>query len=362
MTNQRPPVAFSLLALTIVVLAAATTYSTWKWRQSETALALSETNAELLSNVNDFLVRELPGRADPFNIADRDTKLLTVLNRSARRVEKRFRDNPIAEAEARFHIGRGFYRIGVYESALVQFEESLKIRQRELGDDHTDTWQATLRVGNAKHKLGEHEEAVRIFDRVIGTYKSGHNPETANLLEAMMLKAGSLAELDRLHEAEEAAKEYLNASYNDKDLNTYLGMEQLAKVHFARKQYEACEDIIRQRMNMSSDEKYLINASNILGLSQMARGDAKSASQTFEKLLAIVEDELGDEHTRTLECAANYAQAQIESGETGNAKKVLDIYLPISTKIRGPAHEKTEFMRELRDRLMQKSGNEPKSH
>src|SRR5208337_1744188 len=67
----------------------------------------------------------------------RDTKLLReILDRTAERVGRDFKDQPAVEAQLRTTLGGVYQQLGEYEMAESMFREALAIQRKLLGDDN----------------------------------------------------------------------------------------------------------------------------------------------------------------------------------------------------------------------------------
>jgi hypothetical protein len=70
------------------------------------------TEAAIARAVNDFLNYDLLAQATPFNDADREVKLRTVVERAAAKIDGRFRDQPLVEAAIRQTLGNVYNSLG----------------------------------------------------------------------------------------------------------------------------------------------------------------------------------------------------------------------------------------------------------
>lgn len=353
---KRRPAISALVLLLFVSLIAGTALTTWKWREATKALAIAQQEAKSREGINEFFIKDLLGQAIPNNQPDPEIKLRTVLHRGAQNVHQRFKDDPKTEADVRFQIGRVLYELTEYDDALKHYREAYKIRKSLFGEIHCETMQVLFRVGKAEKQLGNHEVAIECLDRVIDYYHNDQSPESANLLDAMIIKSSLLCHLGQYAEAEKVAREFIGFARDDADLDLKNGMERLAQSLYFQKKYVACEAVLASRMELSSKSSRMMSARNLLALSQLARGEIDTARETFGELFRIHEKEYGKKHGWTMIAAKNYADSLQKSGQFEQALEILDEYLPISQRVRGVTHRRTISIENLYAKVQSKMG------
>lgn len=354
---KRRPITSSLAALLLTSLVIGAALTTWKWREATNALAKANQESRSRLGMNQFLIEDLLNSANPNNQPDPNVQLITVLRRASKNVDERFVDDPLTESEIRFQMGRVFYSLSKYDEALEHFQESYRIRNELLGDDDPDTMQVFYRIGKAQKQLGKHEVAIAIFDRLVEQHLRNPLPETEHLLDAMMMKAGSLSKLDRNVEAEKLAREHVAIARENTQLDLKNGLERLAKTLCNQGKYLECESVIEERIALSDSSSRTLTARNVLAISLMARGENEQAKQILHELFEILEDEYGKEHEFTLSTVTLYAEALAETGEEETAVRILNKYIPISKQARGVISRRTISMKKLLAEIILKSDN-----
>ena len=73
-----------------------------------------------------------------------------------------------------YHIGMKLEDEGEYESAIVEYRKSLKIRESMLGMNHPDTCNAYKRIGDSLRNLGNADEALQEYRKVVSVHESLH--------------------------------------------------------------------------------------------------------------------------------------------------------------------------------------------
>ena len=354
---KRRPIISSLAALLLASLVLGASLTTWKWKEATNALAEARKESRSRLGMNNFLIEDLLNNANPNNQPDPNVQLITVLRRASENVDERFEDDPLTESEIRFQMGRVFYGLSKYDEALEHYQESHRIRSELLGDDDPETMQVLFRVGKAQKQLDNHEIAIPIFERVIDFHTNNPRPETENLLEAMMMKSGSLSNIHRNAEAEQIARDYVAIAKENTNLDLKNGLERLASTLYNQGKHLECESIIEERIALSDASSRTMSARNILALSLMARGETEKAKQMFQDLFLILEAEFGKEHDWTMTCAKEYANTLFKTGQFEESISILNEYLPISKRVRGLTSRKTISMKKLLAEIMLESGD-----
>src|SRR6185369_4828965 len=89
--------------------------------------------------INEFLNKDLLAQASPDRQPDRDIKLRSILDRTAKQIPGRFPDQPLVEAAIRRTVGVAYTDLGEYAAAEPHLERALALYRRERGDEHPDT-------------------------------------------------------------------------------------------------------------------------------------------------------------------------------------------------------------------------------
>ena len=181
--NRRVLVSTSLLALVMLV---GTTVSVYQAIRATNAEQLAETRLgeverqrdaaraaeqkaeqaqQQAESVTRYLVSAFRG-PDP----EQDGRTITVaeiLDRTVKELAGQFTDQPLAKARLLIALGEAYRGLGLYREAEGLFQESLEIRQRELGRDDVDTLESRNLLGLARLDAGRHTDAVAILEEVL---------------------------------------------------------------------------------------------------------------------------------------------------------------------------------------------------
>jgi non-specific serine/threonine protein kinase/serine/threonine-protein kinase len=148
-------------ATALVLLVAGAAVSTWQ--------AVRATRAERdAAAISAFLQNDLLGQADLSNQPgegsgrDPDLKVRTLLDRAARTVEGKFKDQPRTVAAIRLTLGKAYRGLGNYAEAQRQLERSVELYTDELGANHPDTLASKSSLAYLYGAQAKHDQAERL--------------------------------------------------------------------------------------------------------------------------------------------------------------------------------------------------------
>jgi non-specific serine/threonine protein kinase/serine/threonine-protein kinase len=103
---------------------------------------------------------------DPWTMG-RDVTMRQKLDEMARDLEKRFRDQPIVEAQLRHSIGRTYAGLSHFDPAGEHLAAAARVRQRELGPLHEDTMSSMRELGETRIHQARWDEAEELFTELV---------------------------------------------------------------------------------------------------------------------------------------------------------------------------------------------------
>ncbi|MEW6160760.1 MAG: protein kinase, partial [Verrucomicrobiota bacterium] len=165
----------------------------------------AEIQAEIAEAVNKFLNEDLLEQADPWNEPDPEVKLRTVVDRAARSIEGKFKEQPLVEAAIRLTLS-GIYRsLDDGEAARRHGNRAREIYERELGKEHPLTLKALLGlvgdlIQGAQTDHAKADEASALAEEVHSIANRMLGPEHAITLDALRKRAAALGESFRFKE------------------------------------------------------------------------------------------------------------------------------------------------------------------
>ena len=195
-----------MAAIIAVVLVLATTISTWQAvrakraerqfarerDQAQTEKYRADQQAAIAQAVNRFLNEDVLGQANPYaqaNLkmpADPDLKVRDALDRAARRIAGRFKDQPLVEAATREQIGDAYLGLGQDAAAEEQFQFALRLRQQVLGEQHPDSLRTLHRLALASRR----GRGVELLSQVLETQRKVLGEQNRDTLDTMADLAG----------------------------------------------------------------------------------------------------------------------------------------------------------------------------
>lgn len=283
-------------------------------------LALAEANDQVIAAekiateerdmavaINDFIIDDLLGKAFPTEEPNRDIKLREVVDRAAARIDGRFVDQPIVEAEIRHSIGRIYRDLTELDPAEVQLERALEIRNERLGSRHPDTLAC-------RHNL-----ALVYVAR--GDYDLAEN-EFTELLEIMIKDLGE----DHAH--------------------SIATIGSLARVYDLQGRPEMAGQMFQKSHDLSLQKWGPKHADSITSLNKLAywhqrRGNYDLAEQMFDRTLAVLKEKHGIDDPRTLNTLHNIASVYHRQGRTQEALELFEIVVEASGRVNGEHNLKT---------------------
>jgi tetratricopeptide (TPR) repeat protein len=195
--NKGPVVAASLVLLTLVVGAvgtaiglvralAAEQLAKNRLTASEESLQCAEEQTAIAQAVTDFLRNDLLGQPDVANLAenyiysvvrDPDVKVRTLLDRAAKAIEHKFRDQPLTEAAVRLALADAYRELGQDAEAQKHAKRAVALRSAKLGSDHPDTLTSRRKLGIMYRDGGKRDQGDALLAEVLETRTASLGPE-----------------------------------------------------------------------------------------------------------------------------------------------------------------------------------------
>jgi tetratricopeptide (TPR) repeat protein/cellulose biosynthesis protein BcsQ len=204
---------------------------------------------------------------------------------------------------------------GRWRQAQRNFEESLALRQRSLGEDHPDTLLSKANLADALRQQGRLDEAQFLDESIVDARERQLGAEHLDTFAARAGLAGTLAAQGRLAEA---------LSLQDAVLDAYLRL-------------------------LGPDHLQTLSARLARAGLLLQMGDIDSARSIQEQVLAARKRLLGAEHAETLRAKSALANTLLQMQETDAARSLLDAVLQAQLRRLGPEHAET---RNARDQLV----------
>jgi non-specific serine/threonine protein kinase/serine/threonine-protein kinase len=262
--------------------------------------------------VNEFLQKDLLSQADIAHQAaghtrDKDIKVRDVLDRAARRINTKFKGQPLTEAAIRLTLGKAYQALGEFAEAQKHLERAYQLRNEKLGAAHRDTLDTVHGLADLANARGEDDEANRLYTQVLDGLRASLGPDHPDTLRAASDLAGSYANQSRYEEAESLHQTVLKtrrAQLGPDHLDTAESEHELASLYLALDQYAKAEPL-------------------------------------YKHALAMRREILGDDHPHTLITMTGLAALYEASRRFVEAEDLLKEVLRLSTAMHGQDHPAT---------------------
>ncbi len=332
----------------VVLLVAGAAVSSW---QAVRALR-AERNA---AAVSEFLQNDLLGQADLANQTaegggrDPDVRVRTLLDRAARTIEGKFKEQPLTEAAIRLTVGKAYRALGNYPEAERQLERSVELFDANLGPDDTETLRSKSSLAYLYGAQAKYDQAERLsLDVVRGqTARLGANhPDT-------LTSKNDLAQQYRAQKKYDQAEPlYLQviqadaATLGGDHPETLRARNNLAALYRDEGRYDKAEplyeEVVRARtLKLGADHPDTLVSKN--GLAWVYKEEARyaEAEALFQEVVLARTAKLGADHPDTLTTKNNLALLYQARKRYDRAEPLFREVVEGSRRKLGPAHHDT---------------------
>ncbi|OHB79203.1 MAG: hypothetical protein A2Z25_18540 [Planctomycetes bacterium RBG_16_55_9] len=129
-------------------------------RQESAARAEAQT-------IIDFLTNDLLASVYPEKAKSQEVTVRYILETASKNLETKFARSPLAEAEIRQTLGLTYEKLGDYKAAEPHLERSLKLCQKQLGEENPITLTAWNHLGWLYWNQGRYDEAEPLLVKVL---------------------------------------------------------------------------------------------------------------------------------------------------------------------------------------------------
>jgi serine/threonine protein kinase len=312
----------------VFALAITSGFTAWQWRVAEARRVQAERAEHKAQAMNDFLLNDLIGAADPSEALGQKLTVEEVLDKAAGKIDGAFPGEAEVEAAVRMAIGETYVHLGLYQKAEPHLSRALELRQRILGENHPDTLHSINELGNEIASTNRWMEAEPILRKGLAAARPALGDDHPTTLDLLHNHAWVLANLGRFAEAEQLDRECLEIRLRvlgPEHENTLTTMRNLADhLTYAGKWLEA-EAIARDCLRTSlrafpKDHPQIIVAREGLVFALMSQEKAPELEEEARENLAAATRVWGPNHPRTWHCTyavglALYLQGKLEAAE-----------------------------------------------
>jgi eukaryotic-like serine/threonine-protein kinase len=174
---RRNRMALTVSAAGALVLIVASVVSLQQAYLARRAAREAREQRETAEAVKNFLVQQLLGGANAFTEPVPDPNKRPTVERVARELEGKFPNQPDVEAEIRYALGEAFDSLDLYPEAAAQWQKTLEIRGRLMGQEHPETILAAARLALAYERIPERRsEALTLARDTVAAVRRSPSP------------------------------------------------------------------------------------------------------------------------------------------------------------------------------------------
>jgi len=345
--------------------------------------------ASKASSINTFL-QETIGSADPWQTGT-DISIRQTLEQAAKKVDIRFKDQPLVAAGVRRTIGESYAGLGRFDEAERLLRSALEVRVALLGREHADVAQSLSDMAALNQQRGNYDLAETQYREVLairrklfgavhalvadslldlatvltlkGEFASAYEAaaqalsireqltgkngiETAAVLTKMGEIVSGQGDFRRAEQFSARAFDLYKQRLGSNDVRTALAASNLGAVYYRQDKYEQAETLYRNSVDAlarvlgRSHPETIISMENLAGaLLALKRYD--EALLLMDEVLAARRAVLGEENRLVARTLINIATVLSRAGKIQQAREAYAAALPRFVKAYGPDHPDT---------------------
>jgi serine/threonine protein kinase/tetratricopeptide (TPR) repeat protein len=261
-----------------------------------------------------------------------DVKLADAVKAGLSFIDKSFPDKPLIEGRLRMTIGRSFYFLGDYQTAMEQYKGARQIFTEHLGPDHRDTLNSMNMLANCYAQAGRFQEALKVREETLRLAKAKVGRDDRLTLSCMNNLANSYFEEGRFEEVLRLREETLQlakAKLGRDDPLTLAALQNLAVSYFEFGRLEEAiklfeEALPLEKVKLGPDDPSTLTSMNVLADWYQAAGRTQEALGLLKETLPLARAKFGPDHHLTLMSMDNLASCYAGSGCTQEALKLME--------------------------------------
>jgi tetratricopeptide (TPR) repeat protein len=301
--------------------------------------------------VKDFVTTMLSS-VDPRTAGAMDKKLMMiVLSQAAESVGKKFKEQPLVEAEIRSVIGTTYYALGKNEEAEPHFVESLKILRRIRGNEHPRTLISIGHMGELLMNQGKYDEAQVYLAEALETQRRVLGNEHPGTLQSISNMGSVLSDQGKYDEAEVYYTEALETRrrvLGDEHPSTLISIGNMGSLLYDQGKYDeaqvySAEALETQRRVLGNEHPNTLTSIVNMGGQLMSQGKYDEAQVYLAEALEGFRRVLGNEHPSTLISIVNMGGQLMNQGKYDEAQVYLAEALEGFRRVLGNEHPHTLY-------------------
>jgi serine/threonine protein kinase/tetratricopeptide (TPR) repeat protein len=269
-----------------------------------------------------------------------------ALDRAAKKIADRFKDQPLEEAAVREAIGSAYRGIGAPRLAVAHHKRAWALREKHLSPDHIDTLTSMCGLADAYDGAGQLDEALRLYERVLEKDRKNLGPDHPLTLADMTNLARAYRKAGRLEEAvrrlEELLAKFVKQPAPDHTVSL-VTTHNLARAYLDAGRAREAVPLFEMALDLSTkrlgaDHPWTLNCLCNLVLGYRRAGLLDKALRLSPQALARCKERLGPDHPQTLTALDNQGLVYSAVGELDKAVQMHQLALTGRKAKLGPDH------------------------
>lgn len=268
---------------------------------------------------------------DPGNARGASITAREILEKGAARIATQLDGRPAVQAALMSTIGRVYYELGEYDSAVETLEESLRIQQVMLGNKGADVTADKMHLAAALTRKAEYDRALTLFDELLSERRRLHGADGPEVAEALYFAAEAYYSSGDAERAEEAARRSIDIySALEGDYSAEIAGEEslLARILQDRHELDEAESLLRDaiervRGSLGDDHPDMAYYTQNLAVVMQAKGDLDAAEKLYSDTINLTRRVLGDSHSHLGGALAMLGQLHRQRQEYDKAEEAL---------------------------------------
>jgi tetratricopeptide (TPR) repeat protein len=326
-----------------------------KRESNERKVAIDQAN--LANGVKSFLEFDVLQLADPSTqqedtklAYDADVKLRDVILRAAHKIDGKFPDKPLVEAEIRDTLGYTLLGMGRADLAVKQYERAVALYSSlALGAEHPEMLRIKTNLARSYMAVGRNADSLRQSEEIWRANKVIYGIDHPTTLSSLSDVAVHYAALNRPVEALDLSEQALKLQtlkLGSDHPETLRSMNNVAVSYTALGQHEKAlawheRTLALRRKTLGLDHPDTLWSMQAVASSYLGVGRAEDALLLCKETLTLRRQKLGADHPDTLGNMHTLALSYFELGRHAEALALCEETLTLRQEKLGPDHPDT---------------------
>jgi len=314
-------------------------------REKRTAEAVGQFLRDVLAQGNAYSQLQEFGKAVP------NQTLREAIDRAAARVEGRFRDQPLVEAEIRMTLARSYYGLHEYAAGEPHARRAIGLYREHAGPRHVKTMQSLVQLGQFLSRTKRFDDALLLFEEARTGLKQilgPTDPETLDVSQDIAHLFMAMADFDRAEAASLQNLDAVRGAFGPDDPRTLTAQLALGMCYGCSDPARA-EPLIRRSLEglrkvHGDNHPDTIDAMIAAGYNEFLSGRGQSAAGFYRDALVAQRAVRGEKHPATVRLYNNFLLKAGELVARSNSTQAESIFREAFDGLRkalGPGHPTT---------------------